>query len=257
VQGKAARAALPAAFTPKSTSFRCRFDRFGDSQALSAAVFAGAFVSGLAGLAFSAVAGAILLHVFPPLEAVPLMMACSIAVQAANLLALRKGMQWKGGLVFIAGGLAGIPIAIFLLQNVDTRTFRLGFGVLVSLYAAYAHFRPTLGYWPQMESRGRNALVGFGGGLVGGLTAMPGALLTIWCDMHGLPKSQQRGLVQPFIMLSHHSLSPRVLVDFGICLPALAVRTALGIIMFGRINKFAFKRIILILLLFSGLGLVV
>jgi uncharacterized membrane protein YfcA len=234
---------------------------------LSAAAFAGALVSGLTGFAFSAAAGAILLHVYPPLEAVPLMMACSIAVQAINLFALRKSMQWEGSLVFIAGGLLGIPIAIYLLQNVDTRTFRLGFGALVSLYATYALFRPTLSYLRQMESRSRNVLVGFGGGLVGGLTAMPGALPTIWCDMHGLPKSQQRGLVQPFIavmqlfalalMLSHHSLSSKVLVDFGICLPALAVGTALGIILFGRINELAFKRIILGLLLFSGLCLVI
>jgi hypothetical protein len=101
---------------------------------LSGAVFAGAFVSGLSGFAFSAVAGAILLHVFPPIEAVPLMMACSITVQAANLFALRKSLQWKTSLVFIAGGLLGIPIAIYLLQNVDTGTFRLGFGTLVSLY---------------------------------------------------------------------------------------------------------------------------
>jgi uncharacterized protein len=234
---------------------------------LSVAVFAGALVSGLAGFAFSAVAGAILLHVFPPLEAVPLMMACSIAVQAANLVALRKSMQWKGSLIFITGGLLGIPIAIFLLQNVDTRTFRLGFGAVVALYATYALFRPTLTYLRQMESLGSNALVGFGGGLVGGLTAMPGALPTIWCDMHGLPKSQQRGLVQPFIaamqlfalglMLSHNSLSAEVFIDFGICLPALAAGTAVGIMLFGRINELAFKRTILALLLFSGLGLVI
>jgi uncharacterized protein len=234
---------------------------------LSVAVFAGALVSGLAGFAFSAVAGAILLHVFPPLEAVPLMMACSIAVQAANLVALRKNMQWKGSLTFITGGLLGIPIAIYLLQNVDTRTFRLGFGALVALYATYALFKPTLTYLRQMESLGSNALVGFGGGLVGGLTAMPGALPTIWCDMHGLPKSQQRGLVQPFIaamqlfalalMLSHHSLSAKVFIDFGICLPALVAGTSLGIMLFGRINELAFKRTILGLLLFSGLGLVI
>lgn len=234
---------------------------------LSAAVFAGAIVSGLAGFAFSAVAGAILLHVFPPLEAVPLMMVCSIAVQAANLMALRKSMQWKNSLIFIAGGLLGIPIAIIVLQNVDTRTFRLGFGALVSIYAMYALFRPTLAYWRQMESKGRNALVGFGGGIVGGLTAMPGALPAIWCDMHGLPKSDQRGLVQPFIaamqvfalaiMLSRQSLSSKVFVDFGICLPALAAGTALGISLFGRVNDVAFKRIVLTLLLFSGLCLVI
>ncbi len=66
---------------------------------LSVAAFAGALVCGLAGFAFSAVAGAILLHFFPPLEAVPLMMACSIASQGANLVILRKTMQsadWSG-----------------------------------------------------------------------------------------------------------------------------------------------------------------
>jgi uncharacterized membrane protein YfcA len=221
----------------------------------------------LPGFAFSAVAGAILLHVFPPAEAVPLMMACSITVQAANLFALRNSMQWKASLVFIAGGLLGIPSAIYLLQNVDTGTFRLGFGSLVSLYAAYALLRPTAAYLRQMDSRSRNALVGFGGGLVGGLTAMPGALPAIWCDIHGLPKTQQRGLVQPYIgvmqlfalalMLSHHSLSLKVLIDFGISLPALAAGTAVGIVLFGRINELAFKRIILGLLLFSGLFLVI
>ena len=45
-------------------------------------LFAGAVVSGLMGFAFSAVAGAILLHVLPPSEAVPLMMACSTVTQA-------------------------------------------------------------------------------------------------------------------------------------------------------------------------------
>ncbi|MDB5516700.1 MAG: hypothetical protein JWQ17_3458 [Tardiphaga sp.] len=70
---------------------------------------------------------------------------------------------------------------------------------MVALYAGYMLFRPALTYLAKMESHGRNALIGFGGGLIGGLTGMPGALPTIWCDIHGLPKNQQRGLVQPFI----------------------------------------------------------
>jgi uncharacterized protein len=234
--------------------------------ALSTAAFAGAFVSGLAGFAFSAVAGAILLHILPPLEAVPLMMACSIGVQAASLWALRSSIEWKGSLVLIAGGLLGVPIAVHLLGNVDTRTFRAGFGAIVALYAGYMLFRPTLTYLQKMESPGRNALVGFGGGLIGGLTGMPGALPTIWCDMHGFSKNQQRGLVQPFIaamqvaalalMLTHHSLQSKVMVDFVISLPALAAGTALGILMFRSINEVVFKRTILIVLFFSGLSLV-
>ena len=95
---------------------------------LSLAVFSGAFVSGLAGFAFSAVAGAILLRLFQPMEAVPLMMACSIGVQAANLWALRRNIQWQGSLLLILGGALGIPIAVYLLQNTDTQVLRVGFG---------------------------------------------------------------------------------------------------------------------------------
>jgi uncharacterized protein len=234
---------------------------------LSTAAFCGALVSGLAGFAFSAVAGAILLHAFPPLEAVPLMMACSVGVQAANLWALRKNIQWKGSLALIVGGLLGIPIALSILQHADTQSFRTGFGAILVIYAAYTLCRPTLTRLRLMESQSRNALVGFGGGLIGGLTATPGALPTIWCDMHGMPKNQQRGLVQPFIavmqifalalMLSRHALSPKFLIDFAISLPALAAGAALGILVFRSVNEIAFRRIVLVVLLFSGLSLVI
>jgi uncharacterized membrane protein YfcA len=204
---------------------------------LSIAVFCGAFVSGLAGFAFSAVAGAILLHVLPPLEAVPLMMACSITVQATNLWALRKSIRWKQSSVLVVGGLLGVPIAVWLLQAADA----------------------------QMNV-GRNALIGFGGGFVGGLTAMPGIIPTIWCDIHGVPKTEQRGLVQPFIaamqifalvlMLLQNDLSSKVLVEFVASIPALLAGAALGIFAFRCVNEASFRRIILTMLLFSGLLLV-
>jgi uncharacterized membrane protein YfcA len=234
---------------------------------LGAAAFSGALVSGLVGFAFSAVAGAILLQVFPPLEAVPVMMACSIGVQAANLWTLRKDIQWKRSLVLIIGGLLGIPIAVYILQSADTRSIRAGFGAFLAIYAAYSLCRPTLAYLRQMENQGQNALVGFCGGLIGGLTAMPGALPAIWCDIHGVPKIQQRSFVQPFIavmqafalavMLMRSSLSSKILVDLAISLPPLAVGTIMGIVMFNRVNEVAFRRIVLFILFFSGLSLVI
>jgi uncharacterized protein len=232
---------------------------------LSAAVFAGAFVSGLAGFAFSAVAGAVLLRIFQPLEAVPLMMACSIGVQGANLWALRRNIQWGSSLILIAGGALGIPIAIYLLQNTNTYVLRTGFGIIVSLYAAYMLFRPALARASGTAGRHLIALIGFGGGLIGGLTAMPGAVPTIWCDMRGMPKGDQRGLVQPFIaimqlfalalLLGHHSLSTKVVVDLAISLPALLAGTLLGIVAFRNINEVGFRRTILVVLLFSGISL--
>jgi uncharacterized membrane protein YfcA len=228
---------------------------------LSAAVFIGAFVSGLAGFAFSAAAGAILLHILPPLEAVPLMMACSIGVQATNLWALRHTIRWTDSMGLIVGGLLGIPIAVWLLHTVDTTTFRIAFGSVVAIYAIYMLLRPNTAA-PQQMNHGRNALVGFGGGLIGGLTAMPGALPTIWCDMHGLPKNEQRALVQPFIavmqlaallvLFSRQDVSSRVLIDFALSVPALLAGSVLGVIAFRHLNDREFRRIILVLLLVSG-----
>jgi uncharacterized protein len=229
---------------------------------LSVAVFSGAFVSGLAGFAFSAVAGGILLRVLEPMDAIPLMMACSVGVQATNLWALRKSIDWKQSRMLVFGGLLGVPIAVWLLQHADTRIFREGFGVMIAVYAAYMLFRPGLTYLQQMNER-RNALIGFGGGLVGGLTAMPGAIPTIWCDIHGMPKAQQRGVVQPFIaamqvfalalLLIQHDLSSRVFIDLALSIPALLAGSTLGMLAFRYVKEQTFRRIILSLLMASGL----
>jgi uncharacterized membrane protein YfcA len=227
---------------------------------LSVAVFAGAFVSSLAGFAFSAVAGAILLRIFQPMEAVRLMMACSIGVQATNLWALRRNIQWEGSLLLVVGGALGIPVAIYLLQNADTHILRVAFGIIVAMYAGYMLFRPTLARGSATTSRRFTALIGFGG-----LTAMPGAVPTIWCDIRGMPKSDQRGLVQPFIaimqvlalalLLERQSLSSKLVIDLAISLPALFAGSVLGIVAFRNINEVGFRRTILVLLLISGASL--
>ena len=111
---------------------------------ISIGIFAGAVVSGLLGFAFSAVAGAVLLHVLPPTEAVPLMIACSIVTQAVSLVALRGTVKWRGSSVLIAGGLFGILPAFYLLHAIDIRIFRIGFGVFLAAYAAYMLLRPAI-----------------------------------------------------------------------------------------------------------------
>jgi hypothetical protein len=226
---------------------------------VSAGIFAGAVVSGLMGFAFSAVAGAILLHLLPPTEAVPLMMACSIITQSVSLYALRRSLQWRGSAGLIAGGVIGLLPSLYLLYHVDAKIVRVGFGAFLVAYAAWMLLRPRTACLQDAAGRLRDAAVGFGGGLIGGLTAMPGAVPTIWCDLRGLPKDQQRGLVQPYIaamqvlalalMVSRNTLPTQALLNVTLTLPALAAGAILGVVLFRRVSDAWFRTAVLGVLL--------
>jgi uncharacterized membrane protein YfcA len=176
-------------------------------------------------------------------------------------------VRWRGNPVLIAGGALGILPALYLLQHIDARTFRIGFGLFLAAYAATMLFLPAIAAVRDAPGRLRDAAVGFGGGLIGGLTAMPGALPAIWCDLRGMPKDQRRGLVQPFVvamqvfalalMLSHNGLPAMPVAHLTFALPALFAGTALGVVLFGKVNDARFRHIVLAVLLVAGLTLVV
>lgn len=230
---------------------------------IALAVFLGATVSGFSGFAFSAVAGAILLHVFDAQTAVPLMMACSVVSQASTLVVLRKFIAWREAALLIAGGIVAVPIAVHILTNIDSRIFRFGFGAFLIVYSIYMLAKRASVLFVDASPLS-HSMVGFAGGLVGGLTGMPGALPAIWCELRGICREHQRGVVQPFILamqifsiLTFAAISQTPLVPLAqsvvIALPALAAGTAAGMAMFSRIDAAGWRRAVLFLLLGSGL----
>lgn len=230
---------------------------------IALAVFLGAVVSGFSGFAFSAVAGAILLHILDARSAVPLMMACSVVSQVSTLAMLRKFIAWREAASLTAGGIVAIPIAVHVLTNADEEWFRIGFGSFLAIYAAFMLTRRA-GVVVRQAGLVSHSLVGFAGGMVGGLTGMPGALPAIWCEFRGICREHQRGIVQPFILamqvisiLTFAAMSDMPLVPLAqsvvIALPALAAGTAAGMVLFGRIDAAGWRRAVLFLLLGSGL----
>src|SRR5215831_7456074 len=75
---------------------------------LWSAVFLGGVVSGFSGFAFAAIAGAILIHVYPPMAAIPLLMACGFINQIISAVYLRASIDWRGSLPFAIGGGLGL-----------------------------------------------------------------------------------------------------------------------------------------------------
>ena len=100
--------------------------------ALWTAVFLGGVVSGFSGFAFSAAAGAILLHVFEPMAAVPLMMFCSIASQTMSLITVHRLIRWGELAPLLTGGTAGAAVSVPFMAAIEARSFRIGFGVCLA-----------------------------------------------------------------------------------------------------------------------------
>jgi len=151
---------------------------------LSTAVFLGGLVSGFSGFAFSAAAGAILLHVFEPIAAIPLMMFCSIASQSMSLVKVYRLIRWRELAPLLIGGMAGATVAVPLTATVHPHSFRIAFGVFLAGYALYMLTRHLLIRRPSTLAAGAASvpalsIVGFAAGALGSLTAMPGALMVV------------------------------------------------------------------------------
>ena len=233
---------------------------------LFSGAFAGALVSSFSGFAFAPVAGVFLLTVFSPKSVVPALMLCSVIVQTATLVYLRRSLAFGSAKTMLIGGMCGVPVALALFHRMDAQAFQIGFGLFLAGYSMLMILRPcTLTSF--RITRGHEAAVGFFGGVVGGLTAMPGAVPTLYCDCRGMAKEAQRAMVQPFILLMqvfslaamalHGDLGADVTQIVLRSLPALGLGVAVGLVLFGRVPDASFRRVVLMLLLATGLALAV
>jgi uncharacterized protein len=228
--------------------------------------FLAALVAGLAGFAFGLVAAAVWLHVLTPAQTASLIIAFGLIVQGVAVWKLRHALQWTRLWPFLLGGALGVPIGGMALSRVEPATMRLTIGAVLILYSTWALVRPAIA----LAKRGgaaADAAVGVLNGILGGATGLAGIIVTIWCGIRGWPKDVQRTVFQPvsiaIFIMSAAWLGTRGEIDretirlFALGLPALAAGTWLGLKLYGRLDESAFRKVVLFLLLGSGLALVV
>ncbi len=233
---------------------------------LAAASFVAAFASGLAGFAFALIASGVYLHVLEPTAAVALVLAGSIATQSMTIFRLREGVVWRRFWPFLIGGIVGVPFGVALLGHLDAATVRL---IVGGFLVAYSAVMLALRQPPQISGGGQAAdgVVGLIGGVMGGFAGLSGALPTVWCNLRGWPKDEQRGVYQPFIVAMQGfglvtlsmagGVTRQTWVAFAICLPALLLGAYAGLKLYAHVDDKGFRRIVLSLLLVSGLALLV
>ena len=230
------------------------------------ATFAAAVVAGLAGFAFGLVAAGVWLHVLTPLQTATLIIGYGLLVQGYSVWKLRHALSWPRLLPFVVGGAVGVPAGAATLVWANPAHVRAGIGLLLVLYSIYALARPAL---KPVTAGGAPADIGAGflNGVLGGMTGLAGIIVTIWCGLRGWPKDVQRAVFQPtavavFAMSAlWFGASGAISLDtaklFLLGLPVLFAGTWLGLKLYGHLNEAAFRRVVLLLLLISGLLLAV
>jgi uncharacterized membrane protein YfcA len=231
-----------------------------------AGTFAAAFVTGLAGFAFGMVAASVWLYALTPVQAAALIVGYALLVQGYAVWKLRRAVRLDRLWPFIAGSAVGIPAGAALLTWASPAHLRLAVGLLLTAFSLYNLLRPSLAAL-KWAGRWSDGGVGVLNGLLGGATGLGGVVPTLWCALRGWPRDEQRAVFQPtavatFVMTivwlgGGGMITADIIRLFVVGLPLLAAGTALGWMLYGRLDEAAFRRIVLALLLVSGLVLIV
>ena len=229
---------------------------------------AGGFINGFAGTGTALFAMGFFLAALPPQSAVAITTLIAVLSGLQGIWLIRRTLPTIRPRVlrFILPGLAGLPIGLMLLTRVDATQLRLLVAALLIAYGLYFGLRANL---PRFERRTplADASIGFLGGLMGGLAGLSGALPTIWVSMRPWPKEETRALLQSFniVMLStivvalflRGAYAPPTLTAFAIAFPAGLVAAQIGILAFKRLTDTQFRRLLILLCLALGLGILI
>jgi uncharacterized membrane protein YfcA len=230
---------------------------------LVAGAFFGAIASGGAGFAFAVVAASLWLHVFTPIRTTFLIVSCSVVLQSTLLWPMRRDIEFGRLWPFLAGGVLGIPIGVRLVVYTDPGTLKTALGVFLIAFGLYALLAPRL---PRIGGgRLRDAVVGFIGGVMGGVGGYAGIAPTIWTQLRHWPKTVARAVYQPFILFSQ--MTTLILIGFvafttadaillAIALPPLLAGAFVGWRIYGHLDEKRFKQLVAVLLIASGTTLV-
>ncbi|GIZ51996.1 sulfite exporter TauE/SafE family protein [Noviherbaspirillum aridicola] len=230
---------------------------------IAGAVMAG-FVQGLSGFAFGLVAMSVWAWTLDPRLAAAMAVFGALTGQIVAAVMVRRRVEFSLLLPFLAGGLAGIPLGVWLLPAMNVDLFKAVLGTLLVLWCPAMLMADRL---PRIVRGGRigDVVAGMLGGVMGGLGGFSGTLPTLWCTLRGFDKHAQRTVIQNFnlatlsvtmaVYLSTGLVTREMLPMFAIVAPSMLIPSLLGARLYIGISEAAFRKLVLSLLTASGVAL--
>ncbi|PWJ21798.1 sulfite exporter TauE/SafE family protein [Jannaschia seohaensis] len=229
---------------------------------------AGGFINGLAGTGTALFALGFYLLVLDPLTAVAIVATMSALTGLQGLWVVRQAIfaNIPRLLRFLVPGVIGVPLGVMLLASIDARTLRLAISGMLIFYGVYFGFRAAL---PAFERRTPvwDGLIGFVGGVGGGAASVSGAIPAMWLSLRPWPKGEVRAVLQPynFVLLGmtagllawNGAFDAQALTALAVTVPAGLAVAQVGIFTFRRLSDTGFRRLLILLCLAMGIGILV
>jgi len=197
-------------------------------------------------------------------------LAASLAVfgsfsgQLIAAITVRRGFDLARLAPFVLGGLAGLPVGVWLLPRLDVPLFKTLLGVILIVVCP---LMIMVDRFPKVTRGARlaDAASGAVGGVMGGLGGFTGVVPTLWCTLRGYPKDTQRSVIQNFnlamlaVTLGVYVATGIVRASFAptlvLVVPAMLLPSLLGARLYRRLGDKGFRQVVLALLSASGVAL--
>ncbi len=236
-----------------------------DIALLLTGAFLAGIVTGLTGFGTALTAMALWLYAITPVLAAPLVAFCSLSSHLFTVRKIWPDMDFRAATPFVVGGVLGIPAGVWLLTILSPEMFKLLVGCVLIVYPLFtllARKPPAIVQAPRLADGG----IGVVAGICGGFAGLSGPILVIWSQMCQWSKQRARGVLQLINMIIlliaiaayafRGLITGELLTLVVLCVPATLCGAWIGLRLYQRIEQESFRRVVLALLMASGLGLI-
>ena len=229
---------------------------------------AGGFINGLAGTGTALFALGFYLVVLDPITAVAIVALMSVLAGLQGLWVIRTELfANKVRLArFLVPGLLGVPLGVSLLEKVDAEHLRIAIAIFLIVYGGYFSFRKSLPALTQPLPIW-DLIIGAVSGVLGGAASVSGAIPAMWLSLRSWPKAEIRAVLQPFnvavlsttvaALLLKGAFNETAIQAMMITIPTGLVTAQAGIFVFRYLSDTMFRRILIVLTLLMGLGILI
>jgi uncharacterized membrane protein YfcA len=225
----------------------------------------GGLLNGLTGFGTGLTALPLWLQVLEPVVAAQLVSVASITGHLSALPALWRDSDWRELRPMLSAGLIGVPVGLCVLPLIKVDVFKMTVGIILMGYCAFM-LGAACHLYVRRASAAAEMVIGFIGGVLGGIAGLSGPAPIVWGTLRARPKARRRRTLQAFntavlaamllASLVGGLIGLRLLVTSAIALPATLFGNWLGERLYRGLDERRFDRVVLGLVFLAGCSLV-